>query len=75
MDMSQTSTKEWNVKLRIEGNSLRLRVSRSELARFLAGARTEETIHLNRSIEARLTYGLESTSSVRRVDPLATRAC
>jgi hypothetical protein len=42
-------------------------VSRSELARFLAGDRIEETIHFNRSTEARLTYALESTSSVPRV--------
>jgi hypothetical protein len=55
------------VKLRIKGNSLRLRVSRSELAQFLAGYRVEETIHLTPSTEARLTYALESTSSATEV--------
>jgi hypothetical protein len=48
------------MKLRIKGNSLRLRVSRSELARFQAGGRIEETIHFTASPEATLTYALES---------------
>jgi hypothetical protein len=48
------------VKLRINGNSLRLRVSRSELARFQAGDRIEETIHFSAAPEATLTYALES---------------
>jgi hypothetical protein len=48
------------MKLRIKGNSLRLRVSRSELARFLDGERVEETIHFTQAPEARLTYSLES---------------
>ena len=48
------------MKLRIKGNSLRLRVSRSELARFLSGGRIEETIHFAAAPEARLTYALES---------------
>lgn len=50
------------MKLRIKGNSLRLRVSRSELARFLAGDRIEETIHFAPAPEAKLTYALESAS-------------
>jgi hypothetical protein len=50
------------VKLRINGNSLRLRVSRSELARFQAGERIEETIHFSAAPEATLTYALESAS-------------
>ena len=48
------------MKLRIKGNSLRLRVSRSELARFQAGQRIEETIHFTAAPEATLTYALES---------------
>jgi hypothetical protein len=47
------------MKLRINGNSLRLRVSRSELARFQSGQRIEETIHFNAAPEAKLTYALE----------------
>lgn len=38
---------------------MRLRVSRSELARFLNGQRVEETIHFTRAPEASLTYALE----------------
>jgi len=48
------------MKLRIKGNSLRLRVSRSEFARFQAGGRIEETIHFTAAPEATLTYALES---------------
>jgi hypothetical protein len=48
------------MKLRIKGNSLRLRVSRSELARFQAGDRIEETIHFTAAPDATLTYALES---------------
>ena len=48
------------MKLRIKGNSLRLRVSRSELALFQAGGRIEETIHFTAAPEANLTYALES---------------
>src|SRR5260370_15837109 len=48
------------MKLRIKGNSLRLRVSRSELAHFQAGGRIEETIRFAEAPEAKLTYALES---------------
>jgi hypothetical protein len=47
------------MKLRIKGNSLRLRVSRSELARVLAGERVAETIRFAAAPEAKLTYALE----------------
>ena len=47
------------MKLRIKGNSLRLRVSRSELVRFLAGERIAETIRFAAASEAKLTYALE----------------
>ena len=55
------------MKLRIKGNSLRLRVSRSELARLLDGERVEETIHFARAPEASLTYALESSVQVAPV--------
>ena len=48
------------MKLRIKGNSLRLRVTRSELVRFQAGHRIEETVHFAEAPEAKLTYALES---------------
>jgi hypothetical protein len=47
------------MKLRIKGDSLRLLVSRSELARFLSESRIEETIHFCPSLEAKLIYALE----------------
>ena len=50
------------MKLRIKGNSLRLRVSRSELARYQAEGRIEETIHFTAALEATLTYALESAT-------------
>jgi hypothetical protein len=48
------------MKLRIKANSLRLRVSRSELAHFRAGIRIEETIRFAEAPAAKLTYALES---------------
>ncbi len=47
------------MKMRIKGDSLRLRVLRPELARLLAGGRVEETIHFSAKPEASLTYALE----------------
>jgi hypothetical protein len=58
------------MKLRIKGNSLRLRVSRSELARFQAGGRIEETIHFTAAPDATLTYALESAL---RSSPVSVR--
>ena len=49
------------MKLRIKGNSLRLRVSRTELERFQAEGRVEETVQFTAAPEANLTYALEST--------------
>jgi hypothetical protein len=48
------------MKLRIKGNSMRLRVSRSEVARLLDGERVEETIHFSAAPDSCLTYGLQS---------------
>ena len=50
------------MKLRIKGNSLRLRVSRSELTRFFAGERIAETIRFASALEAKLTYALARDS-------------
>jgi uncharacterized protein DUF7009 len=52
------------MKSRIKGNSLRLIVSRSEVARLLKGERVEETIQFARQAGARLTYALEQEPSV-----------
>ena len=47
------------MKLRIKGNSMRLRVSPSEVARLLNQGRVEETIHFGPEDDAKLTYALE----------------
>jgi hypothetical protein len=54
------------MKIRIKGNSLRLRVSRSELARLLAGDCVEETIHFAAEASARFTYALQPEPSAKR---------
>ncbi len=47
------------MKLRIKGNSLRLRVSRSELDLVSKGQRVQETIYFGPEADASLTYALE----------------
>lgn len=47
------------MKLRINGNSLRLRLLRSEVVRLLAGDRLEETIHFTPEAAARFSYTLQ----------------
>jgi hypothetical protein len=46
------------MKLRIKGNSLRLRVSQSELARLMSVGHIQETIQFAPASDARLTYAL-----------------
>jgi len=46
------------MKLRIKGDSLRLRVTPSEMSRLLQSGRIEETIHFGLESEAKLTYAL-----------------
>jgi hypothetical protein len=47
------------MKLRIKGNSLRVRVSRSEIARLLTGDALEETVHFTPEARAKFTYALQ----------------
>jgi hypothetical protein len=54
------------MKLRIKGDSLRVRVSRSEVARLLAGDCLEETIHFAPEASAKFTYALRQEPSVSR---------
>lgn len=54
------------MKVRIQGNSLRLRVSRSEVARLLSGDCLEETIYFAPDPAARFTFALQQESRVRR---------
>lgn len=46
------------MKLRIRGNSLRLRISRSEMAKLVESGTIEDTIHFAPSPDAKLTYAL-----------------
>ena len=52
------------MKLRIKGHSLRLRVSRSELDRLMAGNNIEETIRFAPDPEAFLTYSMGSATGI-----------
>jgi hypothetical protein len=58
------------MKLRIRGNSLRYRVTRSELEKLIDTGRIEETIYFSLDEGSRLTYALEhhsvSTSATLR---------
>jgi hypothetical protein len=54
------------MKLRIKGDSLRLRVSRSEVATLLAGDCLEETIHFTPEPVAKLTYSIQQEPSLSR---------
>lgn len=49
------------MKLRMKENSLRLRVSPSEMARLLREGRIEETVRLGADPAAKLTYALEQS--------------
>ena len=52
------------MKLRIKGNSMRLRVARSEVARLLSGDCLEETIHFAQDAAAAFTYALRREHAV-----------
>ncbi|UWZ83949.1 DUF7009 family protein [Occallatibacter riparius] len=57
------------MKLRIKGDSLRLRVGPAELQRLIETGRIEETVHFGLEEDARLTYALE----VGGEEPIAVR--
>jgi hypothetical protein len=48
------------MKLRIKGNTLRLRLTRGEVATLGAGGRVEDALTLGTAPDARLTYAIES---------------
>jgi len=56
------------MKLRIQGNSLRLRISRSELMRFHETGLLETTVYFGREAGAELTYALARDNSRQAVD-------
>jgi hypothetical protein len=51
--------KDTRMKLRVKGNSLRLRVSPSEVTRLIEDGRIEETIYFGEKDDSKLTYSLE----------------
>jgi hypothetical protein len=55
------------MKVRISGNSLRFRVSRSDLASLQADVRIETVIHFAPEPDARFTYALERSSSAQKL--------
>jgi hypothetical protein len=55
------------MKLRIKGNSLRLRVSPSEIEHLLNTGRIEETIGFAPGQDARLTYALEHAACEKEI--------
>lgn len=55
------------MKLRIKGNSLRLRLTRSELDRLVNDGRIEETLWLGADPHSRLVYALEQDAHVEKV--------
>ena len=52
------------MKLRIKGNCLRLRTSRSEVTRLLEGDNLEEVIRFAPAANAKLSYSLRVDSSI-----------
>jgi hypothetical protein len=55
------------VKLRIQGNSIRLRVSRPDLARLLSFGRIEDIVHFGEEENACLKYVLEHSANVAKI--------
>lgn len=51
------------MKLRIQGDSLRMRIGPSEVKRLLTEGRIEETIHFAADPTAHLTYALEQSAA------------
>lgn len=52
------------MKLRIKGNSIRLRITRSEVLKLIAAGRIEETVYFAPSAEYSLTYALVSEAAL-----------
>ena len=55
------------MKLRIRGNSLRLRLGQAEVARVGEGGRVEETVAFGAAPEARLVYAVEASATTSTI--------
>ncbi len=53
------------MKLRIKDNSLRLRISRTELAKLNEGERLVETVRFTPAPDAHFSYALEATAQIK----------
>ena len=60
------------MKLRIKGDSLRLRISPSEMSRLLQSGRVEDTIHFGPQQDAKLTYALQTNRNNSAPDDTMT---
>jgi hypothetical protein len=61
------------MKLRIQGDSLRLRVAPSDVDRLLKEGRVAETVHFTQAADARLTYALECTQALLQPETISVR--
>ncbi|HYL37680.1 MAG TPA: hypothetical protein VEV17_17325 [Bryobacteraceae bacterium] len=55
------------MKLRIHDNSIRLRLTRSEVTGFAANGRIEGTLQFGPEASQRLTYGLEAVPGIKGI--------
>ena len=55
------------MKLRIKGNSVRLRITPSEMTLLLNSGRIEETVYFAPDENARLTYALEHAEGLQEI--------
>jgi hypothetical protein len=53
------------MKLRIKGNSIRLRVMRSEVSMLIGQGQVEETVYFSADDHSHLTYGLGCDAAVK----------
>jgi len=60
------------MKLRIQKNTVRLRVSKSDLARFVETGILEETLHFGRDENAKFTYALQRSGGASDVDVMSS---
>jgi len=61
------------MKLRVKGDSLRLRIGPSEVTRLVEEGRVAETVHFAPGGDAKLTYALESSPVPGQSESLTVR--
>ena len=62
------------MKLRINRNSIRLRLLRSEVANFVETGRIEEVVHFAEGVDACFRYALECESGLEQIE-VRSKAC